>query len=371
MSESNPYKDLIDHYKGWLFGLPDSGFLQPMLEARFSPDEAKLLAKIPFIGHTVEILSQKLGLDAEELREKLENFAIRGIVLRSESRYGILYALCDSNFVFYRSPGWKMDVDDWSREMANSQNHYWINSYAKDFLGHDLQGLRAVAINTTIVDTRKVMPYDDILKIIDGLDYYSVSMCPCSAKYNLDPEFEDCEHNFERCLHFGDLGKYCVEYGMGREITKEETFEILKRAAEEGLVHGVSNNKENIDTICNCCSHCLYLDFLVKMPGIIPRGHQPSNYIREINEDECIGCGVCVNRCPMNALELKDKKVIFEPERCIGCGVCVYKCNQDAIYLVHREKEENIPKNGTEQVIRYFTERGQDPSEAFKKNSLW
>lgn len=371
MTDINAYKDLINHYKGWLFGLPDSEFLQPMLEVRFTPEEAKLLAKIPFIGHTVEILSQKLEINAEELREKLEDFAVRGIVMRSESQYGILYSLCDSNFVFYRSPGWKIDVDDWSREMANSQNKYWINAYAKDFLEHDLQGLRAVAINETIEDTRKVMPYDDILKIIDSLDYYSVSICPCSAKYNLDPEFEDCEHNFERCLHFGDLGKYCVEYGMGREITKEETLEILKRAAEEGLVHGVSNNYENIDTICNCCSHCLYLDSLVKMPGIVPRGHTPSNYIREIKEEECIGCGVCVKRCPMNALELKDKKVIFEPDLCIGCGVCVYKCKQNAIYLVHRDEEQNIPKDGRAMVTRYFTERGQDPDEAFKKNVYW
>ncbi|MHA2180153.1 MAG: indolepyruvate ferredoxin oxidoreductase subunit alpha [Promethearchaeota archaeon] len=371
MTETNPYKDLIEHYREWLFGLPDSEFLQPMLEARFTPDEAELISKIPFIGHTLEILSKRLNLPIKDLREKMENFAQRGIVFRSESRYGILYSLCDSNFVFYRSPGWKLDVDDWSRKMANSQNLYWINSYGKEFLGHDLQGLRAVPINKTIEDTRKVMPYDDIVKIIENLDYHSVSMCPCSAKYNLDPEFEDCDHNFERCLHFGDLGRYCVEYGMGREITKEETLEILKRAAEEGLVHGVSNNYEDIDTICNCCSHCLYLDSLVKMPGIVPRGHTPSNYIRDIKEEDCIGCGVCVTRCPLSALELKDKKVIFKPELCIGCGVCVYKCKQEAIYLVHREQEVNVPKDGTEQFVRYLTERGQDPNESVKKNRLW
>ena len=371
MSDISPYKDLIEHYRNWIFGLPDSEFLLPMLEARFTPEEAQFLAQIPFIGHTIEKLSKKLDIPPEELTEKLDYFARKGIVFRIERKDGIAYNLCDSDFVFYRSTGWRKEPDDWSRKMANPQNNYWINAYAKSFNGHETQGLRAVPINKTVDDPRKVMPYEDILKIIDSFEYYSVSKCPCAEKYNLDPEFHECNHNFERCFHFDDLGRYCVENDLGREITKEETLEILKKVADEGLVHGVSNSEEGIDTICSCCSCCcVFLDSLVKMPGIIPRGHQPSNYIREINEENCIGCGLCVKSCPMNALELKDKKVLFDPDRCLGCGVCVHKCKQNAIYLVQREGEQEIPKTGTELVIKLLTERGQDPNDVFRKNFI-
>jgi len=368
---SNPYKDLIEHYRNWLFGLPESEYLQPMLEARFTAEEAQFLAQIPFIAHTVEKLSKKLNISPKELTEKLDYFAKNGIIFKVKRSDGIAYSLCDSDFVFLRSSGWRKEPDDWSHKMANPQIKYWITDYSKEFLGHETQGLRAVPINKTIEDPRKVMPYEDIIKLIDDFEYYSVSVCPCASKYNLDPEFHDCDHQFERCLHFGALGRYCVEQGLGREITKEETLDILKRAADEGLVHGVSNNKTHIDTICNCCSCCcVFLDSLVKMPGIIPRGHQPSNYIREIKEEECIGCGVCVKSCPMNALELKDKKIFFVPERCLGCGVCVHKCKQNAIYLKHREGEQDYPNNGTDQVIKHLTERGLDPNEVFRKNSI-
>jgi ferredoxin len=371
MTETNVYKALINHYKEWIFGLPDSEYLQPMLEARFTPEEAKFLAQIPFIGHPIEKISEKLGIASEELIEKLEDFAERGIVFSNERNGVKFYSLCDSDFVFYRSSGWRKEPDDWSRNMANPQNNYWINAYAREFNGHETQGLRAVPINKTIDDPRKVLSYEDILKIIEDFDYYAVSKCPCAAKYNLDPEFHECNHNFERCLHFNDLGRYTVEYDLGREITKEETLEILKRAADEGLVHGVSNSEEGIDTICNCCSCCcVFLDSLVKMPGIIPRGHQPSNYIRAINEEECIGCGVCVKSCPMNALELVDKKVVFDAERCLGCGVCVHKCKQNAISLVHREGNQNFPKDGRDLAIRLLVERGLDPGEAFRKNFI-
>ncbi|GAH09889.1 unnamed protein product, partial [marine sediment metagenome] len=90
----------------------------------------------------------------------------------------------------------------------------------EDFIGHETQGLRAIPINKSINDTRQIMPYEDILKVIDNFKYYSVSSCPCSHRHNLDDNFDDCKHNLERCLHFDDLGRYCVENGLGREITK-------------------------------------------------------------------------------------------------------------------------------------------------------
>ena len=72
----------------------------------------------------------------------------------------------------------------------------------------------------------------------------------------------------------------------------------------------------------------------------------------------------------MNALRLKEKKVLFDPDRCLGCGVCVHKCKQNAIYLKHREGTQNFPKDGRDLVIRLLIERGLDPDEAFRKNFI-
>ena len=372
MTNINVYQKLIDHTKDWIFGLPDSEFLLPMLELRFTPEEAALLSKVPFLPHTAEQLSERLEIDINELVKKLDGLAKKGIIYRLEGRSGtVRYSFRDSIFLFYRMPGWKGEDDEWNRKLAPLSNKYYIEVLAADFIGHKTQGLRAIPVNETIKDSRVIMPYEDILKVIDKTKYCAVSTCACRHRHNLDPDFEECKHETSVCLHFDGLGKYTVENGLGKQISKDETLEILKNAADAGLVHGVSNTMEGIDTICNCCSCCcLYLEAIVKMPGMIPRGHQPSNYIREINEEKCIQCGLCVKRCSMKALKLEDKKVIFEPERCIGCGVCVHKCPEEAIYLVHRDEDQIIPKSQRDQGILLLKERGLDPMDVFKKNFI-
>jgi ferredoxin len=70
----------------------------------------------------------------------------------------------------------------------------------------------------------------------------------------------------------------------------------------------------------------------------------------------------------MKALELapsaeaqneKGKAAILRAEECIGCGVCVYKCPTQSLGLIQRPEEQDFPKNFREQVYRMGQERGR------------
>jgi MinD superfamily P-loop ATPase len=53
--------------------------------------------------------------------------------------------------------------------------------------------------------------------------------------------------------------------------------------------------------------------------------------IPEINQDECIACGKCVNVCMFNALAMLQDKVLVFPQLCHGCGSCKLVCPVNAI----------------------------------------
>ena len=51
-----------------------------------------------------------------------------------------------------------------------------------------------------------------------------------------------------------------------------------------------------------------------------------------VDEEKCIGCGECVDVCPVEVYELQDgKSVPANADECLGCESCVEVCDQDAI----------------------------------------
>lgn len=51
-----------------------------------------------------------------------------------------------------------------------------------------------------------------------------------------------------------------------------------------------------------------------------------------IESDECIGCGICVDACPCEVLEIVGGVVeAANEEACTGCGTCVEECPMGVI----------------------------------------
>jgi ferredoxin len=49
--------------------------------------------------------------------------------------------------------------------------------------------------------------------------------------------------------------------------------------------------------------------------------------------DACVGCGACVEVCPVEALSMEDEKAVCDADKCVDCGACVSECPVEAISL--------------------------------------
>ena len=363
------YESLIKWLEKSWYGVADSEQLRPLLESLYTPEEAALLSGFPYKNTSLEELAASKGADTKVLGKQLDELAQRGLLYRIKKNGQVSYRFNDAFFVFYRSTFWPGRDDEQTRSAAHHMNQYHLDGFMDRFAHAREKGLRVIPIEKTIADTRKILPYEDVVKFVDSQDYCTVSYCACRMRDKLDKDGNVCNHPMEVCLHFGKLGRYIVENEMGREITREETKAILKKCADSGLVHGISNHKEGPDTICNCCAcHCLFVNAYHQLHH--EQGLSPSNLVVEVAAETCKACGLCTKRCPMDALQLKfssvvvnkaRKAAVVDPSVCIGCGVCVHKCPSNSLILFHRKEIHDPPETLRDWGKQFFEDRKTGP----------
>lgn len=365
MDEQSIYDNFIKWLDKTWWKLPESEHLRPMIKANYTPEEAEFLTGIPFSSQTFDEIVTLKKMPPDDVKSRLKEMSGKGLIYESVRGDSIKYRLNDSFMAHLRANLWPGPSDERAQKTAPLINKYLLDGWFDQYNDVQYCGIRTLPIEKTIEDTRKVMPYEDVAQVIANFEYYTVSHCPCRVRHNLDPDMPDCHHPVEVCLHFDDLGRYIVENGQGREITREETFEILKQAADSGLIHALSNWQEKPDTICNCCNCCcVFLEGYHKMGH--DKAHDVSNYLVEIDESTCKACGLCTKRCPMDALQLKystkatnkfKKSAMVNPDLCLGCGVCVHKCPTQSMKLVQKEEIQDPPKNMGEYMKHYMADR--------------
>jgi NAD-dependent dihydropyrimidine dehydrogenase PreA subunit len=192
----------------------------------------------------------------------------------------------------------------------------------------------------------KVITTDHIEEIIHKFDDITVGHCFCRQHQDLlgNPcEITDLREN---CFTFGKSARFVAEQGFGRKITKEEAIDIIKQSEEEGLVHKAYHpfgKVEKLETsVCNCCKDCCGTFNLWK-EGVLPMINY-TNFLSEINEETCIGCGTCIEKCPVDAITLNENdKAERNPEWCIGCGICAHFCPESAISLLEGKRKVFVP----------------------------
>lgn len=352
MNDEHIYEALADHLDRLPAGFPKTptGVEMRILRRFFTPEEAALAPLLSLKPEAPSTIAARCGRDTEELAEKLEAMARKGLLFRvrrgDEARY------MAAQFVIGI---WEYHVNDLDLDLIRDANEYLPYFFNGSFPNIRTPQLRTIPISRSLSADQAILPYEEARRLIEEQERIVVAPCICRREHKMAGQ--GCDRPMESCLVFGMGAQYYEENGLGRPIGHEEALRILDEAERSGLVLQPSNAKHvvNICTCCGCC--CQILKNLKRLPE--PARHVASNYTAMVDPETCTACGICEKRCPMDAVRVGEGTAQVARERCIGCGVCVPTCSDGAIRLRSKPEAERVtpPGRPMEMLIRIARER--------------
>jgi len=360
---SELYKELAELFIRIGFGGRHCPELYALLESLFTEEEARIALNLsPFGPEPPEKTAERLGEDPEKIARLLDEMADKGLIYCSQKGDIKWYKTLQLVPGIFELQFMKGEYTPRAMELARLFDAYHQASRGlvekkREPAKRTLSFARVIPIEESINPETNIFSYEEVERYINQTDTITLSSCYCRHEHRLLDR--GCQYPDDVCLQFGPFARFVRERGFGREITKAEAREVMKRSADAGLIATSSNTRERIDFICNCCTCCCGVLRSVKITGA-PVRSVSSNFQARVEPESCIGCGECEERCQMEAITMEDDTAHVDPERCLGCGVCIRACPNEALALVRREDTEDPPRSFGELIERQARQASQE-----------
>lgn len=244
-----------------------------------------------------------------------------------------------------QAPKFYQALLDWWLELVDEGGTSKLQPKIPDFrvLAHQgtLTGTTTsgkIPMNLEIPDQRCILEMDKAESILRNSEKIAVQKCACRMVKDA-VNIRECNSPLEVCLTFDYAAECDVEAGIAHYITVDEAIAMIAKCHDLGMMQVVSNYEQPL-AMCNCCSCCCIN--VRSMQRYYQGLCLPSRYLANISrKDDCIGCGLCAKLCPMDAIQIIDKKSTITEQRCFGCGVCVSHCPKGALRLIPRPGAED------------------------------
>ena len=332
------YRDLQRHLDALPGGFPetDTGVELRILEELFSPEEAELALHLCLLSEDARTIATRANRPLDETEARLEAMADKGLIFRSGKAGGPPTYMAAQFIVGI----WELQVNRLTPELVHRMEAYMPRLMDEKAWSQSAQ-MRVVPIREAITPEMRILTYEDAEALIRSKAHFVLGECICRQEMAIAGS--PCKNPIETCLSFGTDADFLLKTGAGRKISMDDALELLDVARKKGLVIQPTNGRD-ISWICFCCGCCCGILRTLK-PFPNPGELVSTPFVCTLKAESCTGCGVCVKRCPMDALTLSGKKVVLDPRRCIGCGVCVTTCTPRALKLARKKEAPWVPPN--------------------------
>ncbi|MDZ4164103.1 MAG: 4Fe-4S binding protein [Smithellaceae bacterium] len=348
------YRELQQRLDKYSLGFPatDTGIEIAILKELFTPDDAVMFLNLTPILETPDSVAVRLGKPPVEVAARLEGMAKRGLLFRLQKGAYVKYGAIPFVHGLF-----EFQVKRLGNKLADLMESYFQAGFKKSMAENAGGFLRTIPIQESLEATQNIAAYEDACEILKAQKLIVVADCICRTQKKLIGK--GCGKMMEACFMFGSMAQYYLDHELGRQVEVDEAIRILRQAQDAGLVTQPAT-AQNPGGMCNCCGDCCgLLNSLRDYPR--PAELVSSNFFAIVDEETCIGCDACIDRCQMDAVKLNDAGcAIVDLERCIGCGLCVTTCPSDSVRLLAKapEKRSIPPVTGLDQMLAMAEKRG-------------
>jgi ferredoxin len=364
------YMELVDRLNRFPQGAPPGELLYKILKMLYSEKEAKLVSLLPIKPFTAEKASRVWGKDPSTSQNILDELCSRAILMDMEENGHRVYCLPPPMAGFFEFSLMRIrnDID---QKVLSELFYQYLNvedDFIKELFVKGETKLGRVFVHEPVLSSNnelRVLDYERASKVIQTASSIGISICYC--RHKMSHVGRDCNAPKEICMTFNAAAASLIKHGFAKKIKASECLELLNQAYEHNLVQFGDNVQEGVNFICNCCGCCCEAMIAARKFAIFHPVHT-TNFIPQIQEAACTGCGKCVTVCPVEAMTLvsakdphhpKRKKASLNADICLGCGVCARVCPVDCISLKSKEERVVTPLNTAHRVVLMAIERGK------------
>lgn len=365
----NSYSRLVDRLNRFPQGAPPSERLYQILKILFSENQAQLVADLPIRPFTARKASQIWKMDLANTQKELDSLCSKAILVDIDNNGSSLYVLPPPMAGFFEFS--LMRVRDDIDQKALSELFYQYLNVEENFV-KDLFTLGETQLGRVFVH-EPVLSNDNALHVLDfeRASHVVRTAAPmavgtCYCRHKMAHVGRACDQPMDICMTFNTTAASLIKYGHARKVDSVEGLDLLTRAWENNLVQFGENIRESVNFICNCCGCCCEAMIAARRFAVLNPVHT-THFLPLIDQANCLGCGKCVDVCPVEAMTLVSNNNPKRPKKrtskldekiCLGCGLCKRVCPNDVIFLKERSKRVITPKNGVHRTVVMAIERG-------------
>ncbi len=377
------YRELADRLNRFPQGAPLSDTLFQILAMLFSEREAELVAQVPIKPFTAKQAADIWQMREADARKVLDELASRAILLDTVTPNGVTTYILPppmAGFIEFSMMRLRGDVD---QKVLGELFYQYLNveeEFIRALFAHGETQLGRVYVNEPMLSAENalhVLDYERASHVIESATAIGVGVCYC--RHKMQHVGRDCAAPKDICLTFNATAASLTRHGYARAIDVAEGKDLLAQAYANNLVQFGENVRESVNFICNCCGCCCEAMIAARKFGILNPVHT-TNFIPQIQLDQCNGCGKCANVCPVEAMTIVSandphhsykRQAKLNAEICLGCGVCARVCPTKGITLASRAERVITPVNSTARVVMMAIERGDLQNLIFDQRALF